>query len=57
MIVRFFKKECELASRFYESFAPNVGDEVVVEGEAYNVIGCKIDLDHNEVFVNMEEKV
>lgn len=57
MIVKFLKNERELASRFYESFAPSVGDEVTVEGDSYNVVSRRLDLDHNEVFINMEEKV
>lgn len=56
MIVRFLKNKHELATRFYESFAPSVGDEVSVEGESYNVVSRKLDLDRNEVIVNVEEK-
>ena len=57
MIVRFWKNKLELASRFYESFVPNVGDEVTIEGDSYNVINRKLDLDHNEVLIDMEENV
>lgn len=56
MIVRFFKDKFELASRFYESFAPNVGDEVTVEGDSYNVVSRRLDLDNNEVLINVEDK-
>lgn len=56
MIVRFLKNKHELASRFYETFAPNVGDEVSIEGDSYNVVSRKLDLDKNEVLINVEEK-
>lgn len=56
MIVRFKKKnDCELASRYYEAFAPNVDEKVSIEGEMYKVESRLIDIDKNELVIYLKE--